>query len=190
MDGTQGPPVWLLDVDGVVNAIAGKGDPNVWPRATWRQSVVEDVQVLWSEVVADYLRSVHQRGLAEIRWHTTWQLNAPEQLAPAVGLPEWPIAESPEWLRLSGDGRRWWKTPAADRVVHAEGRRLIWTDDDIASEMRWPGSEIHDALLGGDVLTVSPPSAVGLTRRNLRAIDAFLGVALLPEIIWSPASVA
>lgn len=181
-------PVLLLDVDGVVNAVSASPDRTLWPDELWRRHRVTDLDgntwpILAGQPVLDYLTAVHDHGLAEIRWHTTWRQSAQLRLAPVLGLPDWPVAQSPTWLPTQRDqAGRWWKTATAHRVVHSEGRRLIWLDDDIAFERTWPNSDIH-AVFTGDVLAVSPSSALGVSRADLRAIDDFLGVDLSSSVL-------
>lgn len=181
-------PVLLLDVDGVINAISNNPDRTLWPDELWRRHQVTDLEgntwpILAGQPVLDYLSAVHEQGLAEVRWHTTWRANAKLRLAPVLGLPDWPVAESPTWLLTQRDqAGRWWKTATARRVVQIEGRRLIWLDDAIAFEKTWPNSEIH-AVLIGDVLAVSPTQALGLNRNDLREVDAFLGVDLSSSVL-------
>ncbi|MBF9129495.1 hypothetical protein I0C86_11020 [Plantactinospora sp. S1510] len=99
------PPVWLLDIDGVLNAVTKTPDPNVWPLDQWSRGEASDGETEWpilfARPVADFIRQVHEEGRAEIRWHTTWQ-----QEAGAVGklldLPTFPVQPSPEWAVPGG----------------------------------------------------------------------------------------
>ena len=74
-------PVWLLDIDGVLNAAAKKPDRNVWPAADWIEGRAHEAggaawRILAARPVVDFIRGVHEEGRAEIRWHTTWQHDA------------------------------------------------------------------------------------------------------------------
>jgi hypothetical protein len=176
-----GPPVWLLDIDGVVNALAMGMPTDTWPEYAWVQRVVQTVvpdrglttlPILAARPVLDFIHWVHRNGLAEIRWHSTWRSAAVTGLAPALGLPAIPISVAPEWTDAPP---MWWKIPAARRVAET-GRRLVWTDDHLnlyrtdalsASELaaldRWTG-----ALL----LSTNPET--GLTPDDLATIERFL----------------
>ena len=61
------PPLWLLDVDGVLNAVTGKPDRTVWP--DWQHgSAGADGQSwpIWvSPTVSATVRRVHEQRLAE-----------------------------------------------------------------------------------------------------------------------------
>lgn len=185
-------PVWLLDIDGVVNAISKKPNRTVWPTDDWSTGKAScdgfDWPIMWSRPVVDFIREVHESGRAEVRWHTTWQHEA-QALADLVGLPKFAVAYSPEylehWLRTSAseaerlrEGRPrpvWWKLPAAERVVQDEGRPLVWTDDD----MTWDLAR-YDKDRGlrayAPTLLVSPDKSTGLTPKHLRQIADFLNL--------------
>ncbi len=179
-------PVLLLDVDGVINAVSPWPSRDEWPQELWQQSVVEDLAgqrwpILSASPVVAYLRALDEAGAVEFRWHTTWQESARHRLAPALGLPDWPVADAPEYThRLDsgyGGGRaadgRWWKTAAAVRVVEQEHRRLVWIDDDIRYEA------VHDEdvarlLRNPRVLALSPVTDTGIARADVHAINDFL----------------
>jgi hypothetical protein len=185
---TDQRPVWLLDIDGVINAVSRDFPTHVWPEEVWQQKRIANASgnfpITWAQPVIDFLRDTHERGRAEIRWHTTWQHEA-QLVADLTGLPEFPVAHAPEfnsgsadmaaWIAAGGrpGSSPWWKLAAALRVVQGEGRPLVWTDDDIT-----------DALWGFDMgahfeahaptLAVCPDHRTGLIRRDLDIIDTFL----------------
>lgn len=163
-------PVLLLDIDGVINA--GPGIPwYVWPRDQWVQTKVIGLPILAAQPVLDFIRQVHETGRAEIRWHTTWQDDAPA-LGEALGLPEFPVQDAPEFAHAHhAKWRDWWKQPAAERIL-AEGRPLVWADDDITWSLGRRGQDEMRAR--GPVLFVSPSEQTGLTPKHLRRIGDFL----------------
>lgn len=179
-------PVWLLDIDGVVNAI-GKGDPSVWPKPQWRHGKAEcdgqEWPITWAVPVVDFIRTVHESGRAEIRWHTTWQHEACN-LAALVGLPEFAVADAPEFddqpghaARAIAAGRpKWWKLPAAERVVRDEGRPLIWTDDDITWDLGRRYDVDTELRAFAPALLIAPDKHTGLTPKRLRMIGDFLDI--------------
>ena len=130
------PPLWLLDVDGVLNAAHDKPDRSVWPADQWIRFDAEDTRTgeswprLIAQPVVDFLTEIHRRGLAEIRWHTTWQDEA-WAIAEHIGLPHFEVQDAPEFDDCEG----WWKLPAARREMNDGGRTLLWTDDDIAFDL-------------------------------------------------------
>lgn len=169
------PPVWLLDIDGVVNALARGQIFDSFPQDDWAQHVVEAdipnmgtmvLPILVARPVLDFVAEVQQSGRAEVRWHSTWRTAAMTDLGPTLGLPPIPISIAPEWTERPPG---WWKLPAARRV-RKSGRRLIWTDDDLASYQE----ETADLAADPDALLISPDPQLGLTQRDLDQITEFL----------------
>jgi hypothetical protein len=181
------PPVWLLDIDGVVNVLARGGPPDCWPADAWLQRTVRadvpdrgemTLPILAARPVLDFVARVHASGAAEIRWHSTWRAAAVTALAPALGLPAVPISVAPEWAQTAA---MWWKIPAARRVAES-GRRLVWTDDqltlyrgDVLSE---PDLTALDRWAGA--LLLATDARVGLTPDDLRRIEEFLNLEVVP----------
>jgi hypothetical protein len=183
------PPVWLLDIDGVVNAISVDPHPAVWPADRWVRAKATCAGVEWPLLAAgpvlDFVRRAHLAGLAEIRWHTTWQHEAAD-VSRALDLPEFPVQPAPEFRSIHAVGgaapvgATWWKLPAAQRVVADEGRALVWTDDDAEIQLDgWTGEE-QALRRTRSVLIVAPRTQVGLTPDDLLAIDAFLHASAEP----------
>lgn len=170
-------PVWLLDVDGVINA-AGLGKPPTfaWPADQWTDRHVitmggHKLRIRTARPVLDFICEVHEQGRAEIRWHTTWQEDA-QTLAVQLGLPEFPVQDAPEYKAFMGKGvKGWWKRPAAERILD-EGRALVWTDDDITWSLGRRGED--ELRTRGPVLLVSPSEQTGLLPKHLRQIGDFL----------------
>ncbi|MGH8963282.1 MAG: hypothetical protein ACRDWT_19170 [Jatrophihabitantaceae bacterium] len=176
-----GPPVWLLDIDGVINALGMSLPTDTWPESAWVQRVVTAVipeqgmgtyPILAARPVLDFIHRVHRNGLAEIRWHSTWRSAAVTGLAPALGLPAIPISVAPEW---SAAPPVWWKIPAARRVAES-GRRLLWTDDQFDLYRADPQSaselEALERWTGALLLSANPET--GLSPDDLATIERFL----------------
>ena len=179
------PVTWLLDVDGVLNAVARKPDLSVWPASAWvrlqAQAGGRTYPILAARPVLDFVTEVAASDTVEVRWHTTWRHDAVASLAPALGLPELVVEHAPEFDSRAGSasgyagtysGPAWWKLPAARRVI-AGGGALVWTDDDLArvSVRREVDEEpvpVERALL------IAPRTELGLTPAHLREIAAFV----------------
>ena len=178
-------PVWLLDVDGVVNATSKKPDGSIWPKDQWSTGTAngEDREwpILWAQPVVEFIRMVHESGRAEVRWHTTWQHHA-AAIEDLVGLPKLAVAEAPEFdnqaqyaaRAILNQLPRWWKLPAALRVVEVEQRPLIWTDDDISSELHDRRYDLDNLRRNAPTLAISPNRFIGLTPKHLRQIASWL----------------
>jgi hypothetical protein len=162
-------PVWLLDVDGVINAFRRQPQGS-WPRRSWTRVRVAGFEINAALPVIAFLREVHRRGLAEIRWHTTWQ-ELSLDLGDALGLPTFHVQEAPEFAGRDTE-ETWWKLPAARRVLADEGRPVVWTDDDAAYLA--PGDRKQLALIGPRLLIVAPDDRTGLNQADLDQIHLFL----------------
>lgn len=170
-------PVWLLDIDGVINAVAKRGDPNVWPADSWLSTVASANGSIWpilfSAHVRDFINEMAASGQVDVRWHTTWQKQA-LHFAQAVGIVELEVQDCPEfqqdaWIGARhGYSNRWWKIGAAERVVLDEQRRLIWTDDDLL----WEANNV--AHFRKDNLFIAPHTNLGLTNKALSSIREFV----------------
>lgn len=178
-------PVWLLDVDGVVNQIGERPNTSIWPRDQWSSGTAScqgrEWPILWAQPVVEFIRMIHESGRAEIRWHTTWQHEA-ANIEKLTGLPSLAVAHAPEFdnqpqhaARAILDGLpRWWKLPAALRVVRDEQRPLIWADDDINPELGTRYT-IDNLRQYAPTLTISPNQYNGLTPKHFRQIAAWIG---------------
>lgn len=168
-------PVWLLDVDGVINALSARPPVSYWHRGSqWSHERINGYMILWSHDVVRFIREVHEEGLAEVRWHSTWQHLANEFLSPAMNLPQFEVMDA----RPIASCRYWWKIDGATEVL-TSGRRILWTDDDLAYSHDEVVAEI--ALSPGN-LVLSPRSEVGLLPRDLKRIATYLGIQ------WSPST--
>lgn len=171
-------PVWLLDLDGVVNACPRNSDPPpaCWPADQWVRAEVanshsdEPRPILAARPVLHFIAAVHAVGQAEVRWHTTWQEEA-NKVSVALGLPEFEVETAPEYQGWT-KSRPWWKVPAAKRVCKRTRGNMIWTDDDAA----FPDLDKRDRLYlrNEGVLIIAPSTSMGLVQANLDKITFYL----------------
>lgn len=181
-------PIVLLDIDGVVNALAKQTPTQTWKADEWNGGVLTEelsginFHMKWATPVIDWLASIHTQGLAEIRWHSTWQEQAP-RFGELAGLPVFGVQECPEWAKFNANGSAlraelirncqvpWWKYPAAERVA-SEGHPVVWIDDDITWEIqpktRAALTRVHKLCL------VSPSEGMGIAPKHMRQVDTFL----------------
>ncbi|MEU3452298.1 hypothetical protein ABZ671_01620 [Micromonospora sp. NPDC006766] len=156
------PPVWLLDVDGVINA----SRPG-WSAAPWKGYAYENAteyKIRWAPQLIARIYELHRSGLVEVRWCTTWCAYA-WQLERLFRLPPLGRAFNED---VRGPAASAVKLAAARQVL-ADGRRLIWTDDDEVPT----GGPLHDELTAGRALLIRPNSSRGLRPEHLDAIEAF-----------------
>ncbi len=157
-------PVWLLDVDGVINvARPGWGTA---PRSGTAYSDGTAYRMRWAPALIDRIRALHRAGGVEIRWCSTWCADA-EQVERLFALPRLARAWSGH---LSSTAAATAKIAAA-RDALTRGRRLIWTDD-----IEVPtGGPVHDELTkGGRALLIAPSPRRGLQPEHIDAIEAFI----------------
>lgn len=157
-------PIWFLDIDGVVNAIAD-GIPPGYQRTT-AITLGRGWRIVYSPEVVDFINLANREGFAEVRWLTTWEQDAHRSLAPKVGLEIFPAYDIPDDDSPSG----WWKADVVAASIEEEGRPFVWTDDDL---------EIDDVDFLRDrdqrsALPIATVPAVGLSRDDLSRITAFL----------------
>ena len=168
------PPVLLLDVDGVLNAV--RPDlPEGWRRGTFNGYVLS-----WDPTVVARLRALHESGRVELQWLTTWTELADRLLAEPLGLPRGLRTHSRDVLPTGFGGSQralssWWKLAAAQAVSAAEpGRRIVWIDDDLADQ----AEDTSEWLAAhGQVLVVAPDYSTGLTHAELDRIERWLADA-------------
>lgn len=161
-------PVWLLDIDGVINASSKRH----WPEDRWKQVTVAGYKINTNLDLVDEIRRIHGTGRVEILWHTTWQEEALD-VGDALGLPTFHVCPAPEYTDSSFHNLRdWWKLPAAVRVL-AQGRSLIWTDDDINYDVA-ARTTIKDTRPEVPRLLISPSPCEGLVPAEIARIRRFL----------------
>lgn len=161
---SEEPPIWLLDIDGVINA----NKPG-WGEAP-RRIRCNGFVIRWAPKLIDRIRELHRVGEHEIRWATTW-CGFPEQLdelSRRLGVrferafTERPMSKT--WAEM--------KAEAAVAVL-AEGRRLIWTDDDEVPTAPQFYPAIGLAERDGRALLIAPRPNRGLQPEDLDRIAEF-----------------
>jgi len=158
--------VWLLDVDGVLNARQpGWGGP---PRHGYAMSEGVSWPIRWAPPLIARIRALHRCGTVEIRWCSTWCADVGE-LERLLGLPplERAFTDSVE----PGEGADALKLAAAFAVIDS-GYPLVWTDD---VAIPADGPERDRLLAGGRTLLIAPDSRRGLQPEHLDTIEDFLG---------------
>ena len=167
-------PVWLLDVDGVVNTTdPGWGGP---PGGSLVWSAADHMSYLlcWAPLLVDRIRALHAGGKVEVRWCTTWCPEA-ERLEQLWQLPELARALTADPMPRGAECRPL-KLEAAWSVL-AEGRRLIWTDDEALPP---PGPDRDELTADGRALLIEPRAARGLQPADLDLIESFAAGRRLP----------
>ncbi len=161
-------PVWLLDVDGVLNAVK---PGRVWKAAPFHATVTVDVgyRLRWAPGLVKRIRGLHAEGVVEIRWCTSWCPYA-SAVELALNMPrDLPRALTDGQCEMFGRQLDAAKAGAA-LGVWDEGRRLVWTDDTAVAA----AAGLHDQLTaGGRGLLIAPDSRFGLTPQHMDRIEDF-----------------
>ena len=166
--------VFLLDVDGVINSVPVWGQDVEatecpWPSG-WSTFRAEfhgtEYGITYAKDLTRELLDIHESGLAEVRWLTTWGKGANVHLAEWFGFPHFDVVGEPAF------GSEWWKFPLA-KAVASKADLLVWADDDLALDpipLRWANEQEH-------VLPLAPDPYVGLTPANIDEARSFLSQA-------------
>jgi hypothetical protein len=159
-------PVWLLDVDGVLNVDATQWREPLVESRVWLAPKNRHYTIKYAQPLLNYIREVHESGCVELRWCTTWCLD-PTGLEKLWGLPQLtrePIAGLNGWAAIVA------KTHAAKRVIES-GRRLIWTDDSVVPKFR---DQVEKIARDGQCLLIGPYSRYGLGIAHVQEIESFI----------------
>jgi hypothetical protein len=163
--------IFLLDVDGVLNSVPvwaqdGESTECPWPSGwqTFRaQFHGNEYDINFAEDLTRELLEIHESGLAEVKWLTTWGAGANVYLAKRFGFPHFEVVGEP------GFATEWWKFPLAKGVAEAADL-VVWADDDLAMDpapLRWANEQPH-------VLPLAPDPYIGLTPEDIQQARAFL----------------
>ncbi|GGK29056.1 hypothetical protein GCM10010124_22290 [Pilimelia terevasa] len=163
-----GAPVWLLDVDGVINA--RKPRWSAAPHHGTAHAAGFPYPMRWAPALLDRIRDLHTAGGAQVVWCSTWCAFS-NQVERLFRLPPLERAFADQ---VHGEHADRLKVEAARRVL-ARGRRLIWTDDEVVP---LADSPLHAELTGtGRALLIRPESRAGLNPEHMDTIEAFTASA-------------
>lgn len=161
------PPVWLLDVDEVINA-----DRQPWGEQPYNRTlyVEREYKLRWSPTLMKRIRRLRAAGAVDLRWCTTWCPHA-HLLERTWGLPPLPRALTDKQCAGSPGRVDAAKCEAAQAVLDT-GARLIWTDDTAVPAF---GPMRESMLATGRALLIRPQRKIGLTPAHMAEIEAFAG---------------
>lgn len=158
--------VWLLDVDGVVNASRPGWGGAPTRRHVWSTMDQREYPIRFAPPLLVRIRKLIRAGLVEVRWCSTW-CGDTAGLEAAFALDPLPSAFTFE--------HKWQvrelKMQAAEDVL-AAGDRLVWTDDQEVPSF----GPIYDAMTAdGKGLLIRPAGARGLQPGHIEQIERFVG---------------
>lgn len=176
-------PVWLLDFDGVINAISKRGDRNVWDdwefaRIDHPQEAGHSLPLLWSPTVVQVVSDAVDAGV-NVVWLSTWREDT--RILPTVidGLPELPwwdeqtLIEAGHRLDPLNVLHQRWKAQVAMAMV-PDGAPLLWTDDNLDFGIVRLAERTWLSKRPGGSTTVVPHETIGLSKKNVRVIREWL----------------
>ncbi|GAA3341400.1 hypothetical protein GCM10020358_32580 [Amorphoplanes nipponensis] len=167
-------PVWLLDVDGVVNTTRPGWGAAPRRSLVWSAADNTSYVLRWAPPLIDRIRRLHDGGRVEVRWCTTWCPES-ERLERLWRLPE--LARALHADPMPRGAECWPLKLAAARAVLAEGRRLVWTDDEALPP---PGPERDELAGDGRALLIAPRPLRGLQPADLDLIEKFAAGRRMP----------
>lgn len=193
-------PIWLLDVDGVLNAL---GAVSLSEYAVTQASAAGGTySIAYNPAVIHRIASLHRDGSIEIRWLTTWCDAANSSLGPAIGMPALEVEGVSDYRREQRwrygnrlapdigqpDGSKtvpvqrpamWWKSTAAERVASRDKDRLVvWTDDEL--NYRINIGHVDWIAESPNIFPLTPNSQTGLT---LEQVDLIVGAMVGAEAL-------
>lgn len=160
-------PYWFLDVDGVLNCWPAPLFDQLMSSQDWRDEIVGRFKIWWQNPVVQRINELHEEGLAQIVWLTTWDREAADLLAPALGLPHFPVVS--RGFGTTHQGVDWWKWHRVQELV-LPSQYFVWTDDQLDLPMR----SLVEEKYGNQGLLVTPESNPGLTLDHLSQVAQFL----------------
>lgn len=168
------PKLWFLDVDGVLNAVAWAPPPGYKTGFASPDGGKSKFRINWDPRVIARINEVHDDGLVEPVWLTTWGSRVNNGLRELIGINELKVLEEPPDDYGFTRDAAWWKLQAVRKHYVEDGRRFVWTDDDLALE-----PVAREWARDRNVYTVAPRPHVGLTSADVNHIVSYLnpGVA-------------
>ena len=166
-----GKPLILLDVDGVLNALALQPGP-AWERHTC-QSWNGTYRVRLNPAHGPMLLNLAAETGAELVWATTWTSDANKQIGPKIGLPELPVIDV-----LSGEDEPWVNAKVPPVADYVNGRPFVWLDDDLNDDDRAYLAK-HDGV--GEFLIVDVAPRSGLSAYHVQQAADWLASLAAPS---------
>lgn len=160
-----------LDVDGVINSFH-KSQTIGW-EGEWKWASVNGYIIHWYTDLVESLNKLAQMENVEIKWLTTWQDKAAQDLSPALGIEGqyWDVLRASDQDDLFDLRNGWWKLHEIikDVAIHKPDK-VIWLDDDFRHDL----SAIEWAEHVGNVLPISPFTDWGMTKEDFNDIIEFI----------------
>jgi HAD domain in Swiss Army Knife RNA repair proteins len=168
---TSLPPVLLVDVDGVLNALSRSPQRRAESPSKLFELEFTARGFPICVPIGTRERMATLETLFDCVWATSWEDKATTHLAPEFGFgARWPVIRFHDDFPDAGT----WKLPGvrrfAERPEHVS-RPLAWIDDDIEPDaLEWAARRTRS---GTPTLMVRPDADIGLTSRQFQRLLTF-----------------
>jgi hypothetical protein len=157
-------PIWLLDVDGVINA--NKPGWGAAPRSGLIPGTSTVYRMRWAPALIKRIRDLNRAGSVTIRWCSTWCSDI-DQVERLFGLPHLECA----WHHpIDTNSAKHAKLQSA-REILARDHPLVWTDDEVVPTN---GPILEELTRHGNALLIAPQTNRGLQPEHLDQIERFI----------------
>jgi hypothetical protein len=180
---TDDKPVWFMDIDGVLN-IFPKGTPpqgietgEASPFVASPYGETMMFPITWKPEIIKRILDMHNEGIVEVKWLTTWGRGANYGLHELIGLPKLDVVADPEDQPYRSMGwHTWWKAAAVRAYLTQNNpSKIVWTDDDLIYHKH----RITDIVETTNIRVFSPADHKGITHSQLDIIEQFLRQAVV-----------
>lgn len=160
-------PVTFLDVDGTIATLVDPANDYSDPRVHW---VIEPATgVRHNRAVVRWIHELH--AFAEVRWLTAWTDRAATELAPALGLPDFPAIPFGEHRFRELD---WKHSAVLAQFLDEPDRPVLWVDDELGFHGAYDQLAAHAATTGVPFFAVQPTLSDGITEAHMIRIRTFI----------------
>jgi hypothetical protein len=157
----SGLPMLIVDFDGVISPYGTE------PADGMALVRVGGYRLLYRPEVIAGLNDLHRQGTAQLRWLTSWGEGARSDVAPVLGLVDFPVLGE---LTSTNGRRAWTKLSVVERNV-VPGTRFAWIDDDLTQAQQRRVAQRYGAEHS---LLIRPDPGVGLKASQLNEVRTFL----------------
>ena len=162
-----------LDVDGVLCPFSTGYPVQNTGWSDWRTVQVGPYSMIYATELVDCLNSFSNTPDVEIVWTTDWLSEAPELLAPAIGL------HGENWAVLEASASRmediypWWKMEEIEKhYFNTDVEEAVWIDDNINYA---PKISEWKLRMGSKLHTINPNKNHGISVKHMKEIERLLG---------------
>lgn len=160
-------PVAFLDVDGTIATLVDTASDFSDPRVVWTEDPATGARYN-----PDVVGWIHELStLAEIRWLTAWTESARTQLAPALGLPDFPAIHFRDHRHKDLD---WKHSAILGQLTDEPHRPVLWIDDEIHHRDAYSDLMTHALGKKTPFFAVQPTLSDGITEAHMLRIREFL----------------